>query len=179
MLNSASSSRAGLLGPVFGRLWPEKCPGRRPGQFGTGFWSVRIGFPAEAGPKPAREARPGERKTEALLSNLKWTPSEQLFNVRPSGRRSRSMVGASHHASSAYGREDHSLKNVGKNTKMLPNIHQKWWAALPSTISDACPPHVLSGTDQTITKSRWLQRKHPLHIDKSCEGDRKLLPDPG
>ncbi len=48
----------------FGRLWPEKdpnpypnCPGRRPGQFGSGCWSVTNGCTAKAGRKPAPESR--------------------------------------------------------------------------------------------------------------------------
>ncbi len=38
------------------------CPGLRPGQYGTGFESVRVRFTVITGPKAAPEARPRDRK---------------------------------------------------------------------------------------------------------------------
>ncbi len=71
LLDGVSGPRAGLPVPALaGKLVRTEqqhpvphCPGLRPRQFGTGFWSVRISFPAKAGSKPAPEAGPGTGNT--------------------------------------------------------------------------------------------------------------------
>ncbi len=46
-------------------------PGRRPRQFGTGFWSLCIGLAAKTGPELAQEARPGAG-TGSIMGILKY-----------------------------------------------------------------------------------------------------------
>ena len=59
----------GRFGADFG--WKPSA-NKRPGQFGTGFWSVRIRFPANTEAKSAPEARPGDWKLYAGYLKAVW-----------------------------------------------------------------------------------------------------------
>ncbi len=73
LITGVSGPWAWLPGPVLGpaldvnltqtdRILPPNCPGRKPGEIGTGVGPFALGFQPKPAQKPAPGARPGDRK---------------------------------------------------------------------------------------------------------------------